>query len=79
MTNDIRVLEAGELDQVAGGVTSASWQMVGSRMMWVTTTNEPGHVARDERTMRPDGQGGFFKWDAALGHEVKAQKQRSLF
>ncbi len=77
MTDDNnRKLDESELDQVNGAGADGHWDHSGRASMWVTSVPGDAHglfkPAENRSSVRPDGNGGFIRWDRANGCEAPA-------
>ncbi|WP_199084430.1 hypothetical protein [Bosea sp. ASV33] len=71
-----RKLDETELDQVHGAGTGGHWDHSGKSSMWVTTVPGDAHgffgASENRSSVRPDGNGGFIRWDRANSCEAPA-------
>ena len=71
-----RKLDESELDQVTGAGADGHWDHSGKTSMWVTPVPGDAHgffkPAENRSSVRPDGNGGFIRWDRANSCEAPA-------
>lgn len=71
-----RKLDEAELDDVHGAGTGGHWDHSGKASMWVTTVPGDAHgffkPTKNRSSVRPDGNGGYIRWDRAGNCEAPA-------
>lgn len=75
-----RKLDDAELDQVHGAAgADGHWDHSGKVSMWVTTVPGDAHgffkPAQNRSSVRPDGNGGFIRWDRTTNQEAPAVRR----
>lgn len=71
-----RKLDEIELDHMHGAGADGHWDHTGKSSMWVTTVPGDAHglfgPSENRSSVRPDGNGGYIRWDSANNCEAPA-------